>query len=215
MEKKTASFKRHQKALQTKEKILEATIHLLERKGFEELTIKNICEKSGVSNGTFFYHFRTKEALMDYYLTEKFAEYREKNEMLRRTDDFIQNIIQLYMAYSNYCVSAGMEFVSNYYTPKNIALDTREYIQDTINSDSIIGNVYLELQQAKEQGDLQKSADTKQLAGYICTINKGIMFQWCLVRGDMDVDATYRDIFRNFLTSYTTEAYRKRVGHKE
>lgn len=211
MEIQTASFKRHQKALQTKESILQATIQLMERKGFEELTIKNICEESGVSNGTFFYHFKTKEALMDYYLTEKFAEYREGNEAFFKTDDFILNIIHLYMAYANYCASAGLEFVSNYYTPKNIALDTREYIRDTVNPESIIGDVYLELKQAMEQGYLHEETDLKQLAGYICTINKGIMFQWCLVKSDMDMDKTYNDIFRNFLVSYTTEKYRKDI----
>lgn len=209
MEGQSASFKRHQKALQTKESILNAAIVLMEKKGFEELTVKNICEEAKVSNGTFFYHFKTKEALMDYYLTEKFAEYRKENQSFLKTHDFIQNIINLYIVYGKYCASTGLSFVSNYYTPKNIALDTREYIACDVNEDSIIGDVYMELNKALEEGYLKDNTDTKTLAGYICTINKGIMFQWCLVQGDMNMEATYEEIFRHFLSSYTTEKYNK------
>lgn len=209
MEGQSASFKRHQKALQTKESILNAAIVLMEKKGFEELTVKNICEEAGVSNGTFFYHFKTKEALMDYYLTEKFAEYRKENEAFLKTGDFIQNIINLYITYGRYCASTGLSFVSNYYTPKNIALDTRVYIASDVNTDSIIGDVYTELKQAFDLGYLKEDTDTKALAEYICTINKGILFQWCLVQGDMELDTIYEEVFRHFLDSYTTEKYQK------
>ena len=38
----------------------------LQKGGYEELSIKNICEEAGVSNGSFYHHFKTK---MIFFLT--------------------------------------------------------------------------------------------------------------------------------------------------
>lgn len=39
-------------------------------KGYEQLSIKNICEEAGVSNGSFYHHFKTKDDLLSYYIEE-------------------------------------------------------------------------------------------------------------------------------------------------
>ena len=37
----------------------------------EELSIKNICEEAGVSNGSFYHHFKTKDDLLSYYIEDQ------------------------------------------------------------------------------------------------------------------------------------------------
>ena len=64
---------------ETKQKIYKAASSILKKKGYAYLTVSNICAVAGVSNGTFFYHFKTKDELLVYYNYQKFAEFREKN----------------------------------------------------------------------------------------------------------------------------------------
>lgn len=52
-----------------KEKITEQSIRLFEKKGFSETSIQDIVEANGVTKGTFYYYFSSKEELlMDIHL---------------------------------------------------------------------------------------------------------------------------------------------------
>jgi len=52
-----------------KEKITGVSIQLFEKQGFSETSIQDICDSLGVTKGTFYYYFKSKEALlMDIHL---------------------------------------------------------------------------------------------------------------------------------------------------
>ena len=65
-ERKRTDLKTAAKSRETKEKIFKAAKRILQKGGYEELSIKNICEEAGVSNGSFYHHFKTK---MIFFLT--------------------------------------------------------------------------------------------------------------------------------------------------
>lgn len=48
-----------------------ALLRLLERKGFDQITVKEICKEAGVHNATFFRHHPDKDALLDHVATEE------------------------------------------------------------------------------------------------------------------------------------------------
>jgi AcrR family transcriptional regulator len=45
--------------------------------GYEQTTVARICERAGVSNGTLFHHFPTKEAIADTLYLEAIANFQE------------------------------------------------------------------------------------------------------------------------------------------
>ncbi|RFU64166.1 TetR/AcrR family transcriptional regulator [Bacillus sp. V59.32b] len=47
-----------------KEKIMEASIHLFDEKGFMETSVQEIVEYIGVTKGTFYYYYKSKEELL-------------------------------------------------------------------------------------------------------------------------------------------------------
>ena len=61
MEKMTS---RKQQAIQSKRHILETAFTLTEERGFDSLTIQDICRAAGVSVGAFYHYFASKEALI-------------------------------------------------------------------------------------------------------------------------------------------------------
>ena len=68
MSTKTELSKQQKKSQETKEKIFQAAKKILQKSGYEKLSIKNICEEAGVSNGSFYHHFKTKDDLLSYYI---------------------------------------------------------------------------------------------------------------------------------------------------
>ena len=102
----------------TKEKIYKAAVNIMKKKGYEYLSVNNICTVAGVSNGTFFYHFKTKEDLLSYYLRERFAEYRTEHNFNVDGLPFDKKIVEYYRCYTSYVMETGIDFISSYYTPK-------------------------------------------------------------------------------------------------
>ena len=73
MEETTGLSKQQKKSMETKAKIFKAAKRILQRSGYETLSIKNICEEAGVSNGSFYHHFKTKDDLLSYYIEDQRA----------------------------------------------------------------------------------------------------------------------------------------------
>ena len=111
--------KQQLKSQETKAKIFRAAKHILQKKGYEQLSIKNICEEAGVSNGSFYHHFKTKDDLLSYYIEEQPRINPNLLDMPADADEAKQAIIYVYLNYVHYCQKLGVEFMANYYTPKN------------------------------------------------------------------------------------------------
>ena len=68
MKETTELSKQQLKSKETKERIFKAAKEILKKDGYENLSIKKICEEAGVSNGSFYHHFKTKDDLLSYYI---------------------------------------------------------------------------------------------------------------------------------------------------
>ncbi|KMY45674.1 TetR family transcriptional regulator [Bacillus sp. FJAT-27916] len=67
-----------------KDKIIESSIRLFERRGFAETSIQDIVETLGVTKGTFYYYFSSKEELlMDIHLSYIDGLIARQEEILR------------------------------------------------------------------------------------------------------------------------------------
>src|ERR1043165_7344538 len=63
--------KRERNKEQTKERILEAALHLFREKGLEATTTKEISKRAGIAEGTLFNYFKTKEDLALYFFQKE------------------------------------------------------------------------------------------------------------------------------------------------
>jgi len=54
-----ASLERHA----SKTRILDATLHVIREKGYEATRIEDVCEAAGLTKGSFFHHFKSKQDL--------------------------------------------------------------------------------------------------------------------------------------------------------
>src|SRR5579864_3217812 len=62
------------KALLTREGIVAAAMRLVERQGYDALTIRNVAAELGVKSASLYWHFPTKEALVDRLADEVLAD---------------------------------------------------------------------------------------------------------------------------------------------
>ena len=187
--------KQQLKSKETKERIFRAARHILQKKGYEELSIKNICEEAGVSNVSFYHHFKTKDDLLSYYIEDQPSINPDLLDLPRDSREAKETIIYVYLNYVHYCQELGVEFMANYYTPKNQSLNPlirteRPYPIVTVHN-------YLD--KCIQAGIVSPRLSLEDITTDIRMIVIGNVFEWCLKTGDADFEGNMKRSLQVYL----------------
>ncbi|MCK7591064.1 TetR/AcrR family transcriptional regulator [Subsaxibacter sp. CAU 1640] len=166
----------------TKDRILAESRSLVLKNGFAATSIDNILEKTGLTKGAFFYHFKSKselaKALIEDFAGEdisymnkaldKTATINEK-DALERLLQFIQEFIDMMADLSD--PPPGCLYASYLNETNQFDEDIRSYITSTIllwrqTLELLIGNVL-------EQRKMSIEVDSKSLADMLVVIFEG------------------------------------------
>lgn len=96
-----SSRSKHARAVRSGLALRKALLLLLERKPFEQITIRDICAKAGVHYATFFRHHQTKEALLDYIARDQIKQLNKLTLAIREAENYEAGYCALcaYVAY--------------------------------------------------------------------------------------------------------------------
>lgn len=189
--------KQQRKSKETKERIFQAAKRILQKSGYEELSIKNICEEAGVSNGSFYHHFKTKDDLLSYYIEDQPSIDPDRLELPKNKEDAKETIIYVYLNYVKYCKELGVEFMAGYYTPHNQALNP------TIRTERPYPIVTVQhyLERALEANAIQLNLKIEEITTDIRMIVIGNVFEWAMRNGDADFEGNMRRSLSHYLDS--------------
>lgn len=189
--------RQQQKSKETKERIFQAAKRILQKKGYEELSIKNICEEAGVSNGSFYHHFKTKDDLLSYYIEDQPRMNPDLLELPENLDEAKNAIVSVYLNYVAYCEELGVEFMTGYYDPKNQALNP------TIRTERPypIVTVQTYVEKAMTADVIRLNVSIDEFTTDIRMIVIGNVFEWCLRKGKADFEGNMQRSLRKYLDS--------------
>lgn len=187
--------RQQQKSRETKARIFQAAKTILQEQGYEALSIKNICDAAGVSNGSFYHHFKTKDDLLSYYIEEQPSMDPGYLDLPATPDEAKDAIVRVYLNYVHYCRELGVAFMANYYTPKNQSLNP---LTRTERSYPIV-TVHDYLQKAMEAGVITLPLSLEEVTSDIRIIVIGNVFDWCLQNGHSDFEGNMERSLRVYL----------------
>jgi len=193
---------RAEKSALTREKIIKAGYHLLKEKGYEAMTVRNICEDAQVSTGSFYHFYKSRDELLGEFL--KVDEWAGEMD---DPDDIIAYILFGYSKLLDSYDSLGVEFVTGYYTADNQAFNiyTREpgqYASDMIKT---------KLLHARTEGYIRDDLPIDKIIYDIQVIVIGNVFQWCVLKGASDVRMDLDRMLRDYLLlEVVTDKYREK-----
>lgn len=187
--------RQQQKSKETKERIFRAAKEILQKNGYENLSIKNICEVAGVSNGSFYHHFKTKDDLLSYYIEEQPSINPELLDVPSDKEMAKEAIVEVYLNYASYCEELGVDFIAGYYNPRNQALNPdirteRPYPIVTVQQ-------YLE--KAVDAGAIQLKLPIGEVVTDIRMLVIGNAFEWALRNGEVDMKENIRRSISHYL----------------
>ena len=189
--------RQQQKSKETKERIFRAAKRILQKNGYEELSIKNICEEAGVSNGSFYHHFKTKDDLLSYYIEDQPSINPDLLDLPRNPEEAMIAIIHVYLNYVNYCRELGVEFISGYYDTKNQALNPASRAERPYP----IVTVQTYVEKAMREGIVRLNVSIEEFTTDIRMIVIGNVFEWCLRGGNADFEGNMRRSLGKYLDS--------------
>ncbi|MDD3174792.1 MAG: TetR/AcrR family transcriptional regulator [Herbinix sp.] len=187
--------KQQQKSKETRDRIFKAAKLIMKKNGYEALSIKNICDAANVSNGSFYHHFKTKDDLLSYYIEDQPSINPEVLTTPKSIDEIIETIIQVYLNYAKYCRALGVDFMANYYTPKNQALNP--HIRTERPYPIVTVQTYLE--KGITAGVINKDLPLDEVTTDIRMLVIGNVFEWCLNSGTADFEGNIRRSLSKYL----------------
>lgn len=195
--------KRQKKSKETKERIITTSVQLIKKYGVEYLTVKNICTAASISNGTFFHFFKTKDELLEFYFCSELSSLMLRSKSFTQSGTFFENIIRFYVCFARHCENIGVPFTKYYYS---VARRNNSFCvkKDYFN---IFNATINELKFAKDSGYLIDGADIVTIAREIRMIVNGIIFEWCILKGELDVQTFTRKMLTIYLKNVLKTKY--------
>ncbi len=195
MKESTELSKQQLKSKETKEKIFQAAKKILQKNGYENLSIKNICEEAGVSNGSFYHHFKTKDDLLSYYIEDQPSMAPDLLDTPANAEEAKFAIVGVYLNYAKYCKELGVDFIAGYYTPRNQALNP------TIRTERPYPIVTVQhyLETAASANVIRTKLSIEEIVTDIRMLVIGNVFEWAMTNGQADFEGNIKRSLSHYL----------------
>jgi TetR/AcrR family transcriptional regulator, fatty acid metabolism regulator protein len=158
----------------TRKRIYEIAIALMEKKGFANTTIVEISKKAGVSVGTFYNYFSSKEEIF-YDIFKKADEYFERtvSRSLRNLSGSASDQVVLFFRYyARYDVRRGFHNINQLYGTKTKFFAVKgRYMQELLKGIIAAG---------QESGELGRDMTPDEITEYMFVTCRGIVYDWCI-----------------------------------
>ncbi|MCT4604561.1 MAG: TetR/AcrR family transcriptional regulator [Marinisporobacter sp.] len=180
---------RKEKAALTKNKVFETATELIKEKGYDNVTVSEICKKAGVAKGTFYVHYKSKEDIikesyysdMGQFVLKEYKKLISQDENIRIKDK-IQKFLIAELMFSNH---AGYEMTCRAYVTnlaECISQDSKHFERRGFTK---------ELKELILEGIHQKEFHTKQTEEdiflYLESFVRGLMASWCFSNAGFDI----------------------------
>ena len=176
------------KAQETKRRLMEKAVELIGQRGYSGVSVNQICAECGVSKGTYYVYYNSKEDIV-YYLASEFNEtlYQRLNEELDY--DSIHSARELYRQYVEIYVDQviryGRMFSRAYQEGMLRTGITQEHSRSDLPEEHVSRIIDLGIRTGEFRPDVDKAAFWEQL-----TITKlGANYAWSI---EESVDAEHQ-----------------------
>jgi AcrR family transcriptional regulator len=194
---------RESRAQATREKLLEAAIELVNQYGMKYLTVRNICEEAGLSTGSFYNLFDSKDDLVFYYLQNVFTTYKQKAEEDASDYSSLEKVALIYRFYIQCVLETGLEFITGLYAANTNP--TFNFLERDPESEMVLDRVKDYLIEGKSSGEIRSDVDINTALLRIGVIITGNIYYWCVFEGRIDLASHTDAMLQDYLRSLATD----------
>lgn len=184
---------RKHKARDTRRAIMDAAAQLIRQNGFEKMTVRDICQRAGVTTGAFYHHFTSKEAL----LLQGFSsldDYLEEAMGGHTFSDPLERLNALLRYYAKYMEDLGWQNMALYYTRR-----LSDPAASSMSSDRFtLRTMSACFEELARMGALASSYDPAKAADFCFRHFRGVVIDWILHKGSYPLWPKLEEDYRLF-----------------
>lgn len=183
-----------------KELIYNAAKKLFKKNGYENTTVSDICKYTGLSVGTFYHYYKSKESILMLICKEVDVIGKlHKNVSVKAKDPF-PHIYNYMIEYAAKWEEISVEIANQIYR-----IFSNVYLNEDFSFKDIKAYKTLEdfIKAAQDLNTLNKNMTPAEASLFIFTVGRGFLYEWCLRNGSyslVDYTAKYLpfvlDIFK-------------------
>lgn len=157
----------------------------MEKQGYANTTIEEIARRAGVSIGTFYHYFHSKEEIF-YEIFKKADEYFETivEPALSGAETSglasPERVVTYFRYYAHYNLNRGFANITQLYNTKNrIFAKKGRYMQGLLTRLIALG---------QERGEFCTSLAAEEATDYLFIVARGVVYDWCIHEGAYDLE---------------------------
>lgn len=181
--------RRKLQAINTRKKILDVSMKLIEEYGFDNVTIDSIITRSSVSVGAFYHYFGSKNEILI--------------EIFKEIDDYYENVVnpnlkmknsheqicQFFGYYADFVMGKGLVFIKQLYTTNNKIFTQNERFMPSL--------LHKLIKEGQVRNEISNESSSEEIRDFLLMFVRGVVFNWCLHDGNFDLrQAVSNDVMR-------------------
>ena len=198
--------RRQAQARQTERNILQAALTLMRERGFDKVSIRDICKQAGITTGAFYHHFPSKESL----LNKGFApldDYMEAALRGHEADEPAERLGHILSAYARFMEEEGGELTGRYYVrritdPTTQSMDSSRYTLRAMVEC---------FRQAQREGILASGRSPEWVADFCYRHFRGVVIDWVLHNYSYRLLPKMEEDYQLFTGFFQTTAAKERT----
>jgi TetR/AcrR family fatty acid metabolism transcriptional regulator len=186
---------RSKQALNTKKRIYQDGVQLIEKYGYEQVTVAQIAKKAGVSVGTYYHYFQSKFDLFVEIYRQGDEYFKVKvPEVLDQYDNCAARVTAYFAIYAQLSIDDGIGMVRNLYVPTNKMFLTHGRAMQDLLTDI--------LREGQENGELTRAEAPEKITEQLFVAARGVIFDWSLHDGKNNLIADMEDMIQRLISTY-------------
>lgn len=162
------------KGKRTKQRIIDASIQLIQDKGINKVTLNHICKASEIAQGTFYHYFKSMDDILLEIIRMEGEELLSHNENLKG-ENSLNRISSLLNILYSYYDKKGKEIVSQLYRMEISPGKGISIVEEYLPIRPMIRDIITE---GQEKGEILKIDDPEQISIEIISLVTFCSFLW-------------------------------------
>jgi AcrR family transcriptional regulator len=167
------------RAIKTRNKLLKSATKLIDKYGYEEVTIEDISKQAGVSVGAFYHYYKSKTDIL-VELFKQIDQYFKQNEpKILSCENVGESLAQFFQYYAVFHTSRGLDHTRSILRVQSPFFNDRSRYMFTLLTKIVTD--------AQETGFFTRTCTAEKIVDYFLLIMRGLLFDWVVESGRYDL----------------------------
>ena len=162
--------------------IYNAATDAIDAHGVENITIRDVCQRAGISTGKFYHFYPTKQHLLNRMIDHMENYYRDEVVPALHGDP-LEKLDQLILSYIKRITRRGLGYARRNIVFANDGGLSIKNLQDQYRWQAFLTVVT----EGQKQGLIKTDVNGNTLVSLIFTFMQGLTIQWCQTDGEEDI----------------------------